>query len=467
MPVVLASGDPTKSTSSRDHQYLWTIYDSLLRFNRQTLVPEPGLVTKWELPDPLTLVLHLREGVTFQDGTPFNADAVKFNIERAKADDSTVKSDFAFVATVDATDALTATLHLSQPDAALLTALSDKGGMMVSPTEVAKGDIGTNPVGTGPWSFESQDPGATFVVKKYADYWDKETPRVDRIEFRVIGEPATASNAIRSGEVDMVTNVQASEAQALQGEGFNVITSAGLETVILIFNVNKKPLDDPKVREAISLAVDREDLVKTIEFDRATPTVAILPSEHWAYPKNLSVPKRDVEKAKALLAEAGYPDGVDFEMIAHTTTYDQRRIEEVQAKLAEANIRVKITQLDLATNALRFYNDQEFNAMLADFGGRPDPGTAYSVLFSSKGFLNPGKFNTPGLDDAIAAANAETDQTKRASLLGDVAKIISDNYRTVPLYAKPFTAVLADNVVGYVPSSNGKPIFLGITLSGN
>jgi ABC-type transport system substrate-binding protein len=467
-PVALTSSDPIKAASSRDQSYLWTVYDTLINFDPKTMEPTPGLALSWTTPDPLSLVLKLRDGVTFQDGTPFNADAVKFNFDRTMAAGTTTVGLLGSITSVTATDASTVTLKLKQPDSSLLLAFTDLAGMMVSPTaaKASATSLATTPVGTGPYQFVSQAVGSGFIVTRYANYWDKNYIGPTKIEFKVLPDPATEANALKSGQINLAINVDASQVDGLKATAdIKTQSSPSFENIPILFNLKRAPLDNIKVRQAVNLAVDRKALVSKAEFGFATESVSILPKESWAYPSALSVPTRDVAGAKKLLTDAGFPNGVKFDIIVQPTAVYQRIATLLQAQLAEAGITLNIIPLDLATNTTAFLTEGKYDSELASFGGRQDPATAYAALYSTTGFLNPQKSVIPGIDAAVAAANSKTTVADRKPALQDLGKIAYDQAVSTVLYQRQLIVSYNKSVTGYTPNILGKPKFNGITVS--
>ena len=190
-PANPSSLDPMTGGSGQDHPFLYTVFDTLVEWEYESLDPKPGLARAWSFPDPKTLVMDLQEGVKFHDGTDFNAEAVKFNLDRNRGDQrSNIKADLINVEAVEVSGPHQVTIRLKNPDAALPMILSDRAGMMCSPKAVTeKGDAhDRNPVGTGAWSFVTWNDNEKVVVKRNEGYWKKGTPKVDGIEFAIIPE---------------------------------------------------------------------------------------------------------------------------------------------------------------------------------------------------------------------------------------------------------------------------------------
>src|SRR6202163_2566303 len=194
-PANPSSLDPATGGAGSDHAFLFTIYDTLTEWDFETLKPKPGLAESWSFTDPTTLVLNIRAGITFHDGTPLDAEAVKFNLERNKSDQkSNIKADLASMASSEITGPMQVTLKLNTPDAALPGILSDRAGMMVSPTALkagAAGNVARTPVGAGAYAFVNWADGERIVVKRNEKYWKRERPYPDGIEFAIISELTT------------------------------------------------------------------------------------------------------------------------------------------------------------------------------------------------------------------------------------------------------------------------------------
>src|SRR6202521_1510766 len=203
-----SSLDPATGGAGSDHAFLFTMYDTLTEWDFETLRPKPGLAESWSFADPTTLVLDIRPGVTFHDGTPLDAEAVKFNLERNKSDPkSNIKADLATMASVELTGPMQVTLKLNTPDAAMPGILSDRAGMMVSPTAVKAseaGNVARKPIGAGAYAFVSWADGEKIVIKRNEKYWKDKRPYPDGIEFSIIPELTTGARSVTAGQNDLI-----------------------------------------------------------------------------------------------------------------------------------------------------------------------------------------------------------------------------------------------------------------------
>ncbi len=262
-----SSLDPATGGAGSDHTFLYTMYDSLTEWDFETLKPKPGLAESWSFTDPTTLVLNIRQGVTFHDGTKLDAEAVKFNLERAKTDPkSNIKADVATVASVEISGPMQVTLKLNAPDTALPAILSDRAGMMVSPTAVkaaSAGNLNRTPVGTGAYTFVSWADGERIVTKRNEKYWKPNRPYMDAIEFAIIPELTTGARSVSAGQNDLIYQLPPRQKPIVErSPNLKVVTGPTLYCFQIFFNWGKPPFDDVRVRKAFNFAIDREALVK-------------------------------------------------------------------------------------------------------------------------------------------------------------------------------------------------------------
>lgn len=469
-PSIPTTLDPAAGNSGYDHIYLYPMFDTLVTFTPDTLEPRPGLAKSWEFPDPTTLVLHLQENVTFHDGTPLDAEAVKYNLERSKTwEGSNIKGDLASVDTVEATDPLTVTLHLLNPDTALPLILSDRAGMMVSPAAVEKfgDDFGNNPVGAGPFKFREWLSGERVVEDRYDGYWGATKPTLDTIDFSIITDRDTALNSVLSGEQDFTFLVDPSDLPRVENnDDVKISLSEALFHYEFYVNLGRKPFDDVRVRQAFNLAIDRQALMEATAAGEGEIAWTPLPSVHWAFDDSfVNDYPHDPERARELLAEAGYPDGLSFEVVSWTGDQDIRRAEVLQAQLAEAGMKMEIRTAEVPQATAQFMDEKRYDAYLAAWTGRPDPSLTYTLLFSKDGYFNTAGVETPGLEEALLKTRAVADLDERAKAFADLTKIVVDEALYVPLTFPPDFSVMSPKVTGYTPSLLGKPQLAFVGLS--
>lgn len=453
-----SSLDPQAGPSGSDHVMLYPIYDTLVNFDLPTLSPEPGLAESWTYTDPTTLELKIRSGVKFQDGSTLDAAAVKASLDRFKT--QTNKADLANVTSVDAPDASTVVLHLAQPDSSLVLVLADRAGMIVGPTATTDSDgFAQHPVGAGPYKFVSYDAGNKLEVERWDGYWNPGSVHVDKIDFMVMTDPKAAANALQSGQIDFSDSLDTADIDSLKGNGkLHTQVDSGVWFNMMYLNLAQKPLDDERVRTAINLAVDRDELIAGVTDGAALPATLPLPPSHWAYDETNADPwPHDVDKAKQLMADAGYGDGVKVTMVTSTDAPSQRQAEILKDELGKIGIDLQVTTMDVNQGVQQYFEAQAFNSAVFAWSGRPDPSQTYNRLFSKDTYQNPGKVAIPGLDDAINETVSTDDLAERQEAFVAANKILNAAAPYVPLFFRPNVTSFSANVQGYVPSLLGKP----------
>lgn len=306
--------DPYLSVNGSTYNYLVPLYDTLIRLGSNGKL-EPDLATSWGYADNgLQFDLTLRSGVKFSDGTPFNAQAVKVNIERAKKINGPETAELAGVSSVTAVNPTHAVINLSIPQPSMTTILSDVLGMMVSPKAIAAGTVATDPVGAGPYVLNKSETttGDTYTFTRNKYYWDKSAFPFNTYVVRVIPDENTLYSAFKSGEVDVVGGLNDQVANA-QSAGYQVIKSpVNFSGLFLLDRPGKvvPALGNVKVRQAMNYAVDRTAIVKAVSPGLGTPTSQWITPGLPGYVKSLNnYYTYNVPKAKQLMKEAGYPNG--------------------------------------------------------------------------------------------------------------------------------------------------------------
>jgi peptide/nickel transport system substrate-binding protein len=393
--------------------------------------------------DGKALTLKLRPGVTFHDGEKFDAAAVKFNIERHKTiPGSNRRGELAPVSSVDVVDPMTVRLNLSAPFAPLLSQLTDRAGMMVSPKAAqAAGDkFGSHPVCSGPYKFVERVPQDRIVLERYPNYWNKAAVSIDRITYVPIPDATVRLANLRSGQLDFIERVAPSDMDKIVKEKkFKTasITEIGYQGITI--NVGKSdkaknnPLGrDPRVREAFELALDRQGLVQVVMDNEAIVGNQWVPPTNTFYAKNMPIPKRDVNRAKALLKEAGVSNP-SFTLLTPTTSDAQRIALVVQAMAREAGFDIKIQAAEFATS-LNMADKGDFEAYVLAWSGRPDPdGNLYSFDACNQP-LNYAGYCDAETDKLIKASREVRDVNERRKLFEQIAARVLKARPIVYLY---------------------------------
>src|SRR5690348_931281 len=374
--------DPTLARTFVGRIVFAALCDKLFDIDEHlAIVPQLAESYQWAA-DSKALTIKLRPGVMFHDGEKLDAAAVKYSLERHKTmAGSNRRGELAPLASVDVVDPMTVRLNLSAPFSPLLAQLADRAGMIVSPKAAqAEGDkFGAKPVCAGPFKFVERVAQDRIVLERYANYWNKGAVHFDRIVYLPIPDSTVRLANLRSGQLDFVERLAASDVPQVKSDArFRIakITEIGYQGITI--NVGKSDLaqknplgKDARVREAFELALDRDGIVQVAmdgEADVGNQWVA--PSNPY-YAKNVPVPKRNVERAKALLKEAGVPNP-SFTLMTPTTSDAQRVAQVVQAMAREAGFDVKIQSTEFATS-LDQADKGEFDAYVLAWSGRADP----------------------------------------------------------------------------------------------
>ncbi|WP_019121874.1 ABC transporter substrate-binding protein [Brevibacillus massiliensis] len=464
------------------------IYETLVRYKAGSSELESDLATSWEAsPDGLSWTFHLAKDVKFHDGTPFNADAFIFNFERwwdeknpyHKGDFSPFQADFGgfkdsetcVVKDVQKIDDDTVQINLKQPFSPLLAILSQTEYGIASPEAIKKhnGDILKTPVGTGAFKFVSWTPGDKIVLEKNQDYRQPGMPKLDKLIFQVIKDNTARLNALRAGQIDLMDGLSPSDAASVKSDAkLQLYETPSNNVGYLAMNNLKPPFDNPKVRQAINMAIDKQALIDAYYYGLAEPAVTVLPSKNWAFHTDLNDYEVNVEKAKELLKEAGYPNGFSTELwampVARPYMPQPEQIATVlQADLKKIGIDAKIVTMDWATYTQKMKNGEHTMGLMGWAPGTWDPSNLlYTLLHSSNAkppALNLSFYKNPQVDTLLENALKETDQTKAAELYKQAQQIIHDDAPMVPLvHTKPVLAG-ASYVKDFVPSPVGTPQF--------
>jgi ABC-type transport system substrate-binding protein len=461
--------DPHRGASGSDHMYLYPVFDTLVRFDEK-LNPKPGLAESWETPDPKTLVLKLRRGVKFHDGTPFNAEAVRFNLARAQDKTiSSMSSELVSVQEVEVVNEYTVRLRLKAPDASLILAFTDRAGMMISPTAVQKlGDqFGRTPVGAGEYRMARWQPGSEVRLERFADYYEPGRPYLDAIVFKIIPDADTRVSALRSGQVDFIMEVPAQDFAGLKGErNLRALEGPTLAYWRVFLNTAKAPLEKKPVREAMNLALDRQTLLKTIIFGLGEVVASPFPAGYWANNPALKPWPYDPVRAKAKLAEAGLPNGFSMDMVLEPTPEHVRRAEAIQAQWGAVGIKVDLKPMELAKGVQSFFRGKEVAAANYRWTGRPDPDQSVRAMFHSTGFYNPGGLKVPRVEELMDQAKATYKLEERRRLYQQVSEVVQQEAMDIGIYVASSLEAMSGTVQGYQQNFLGKPVFRGVWLQG-
>jgi peptide/nickel transport system substrate-binding protein len=434
----------------------------------------PMLAESWAWSnDGLNLMMKLRSGVTFHDGTPFNAAAVIANIDRSQnLPESRRKSEVKSIIKTEAVDNMTVNFTVAKPDATLLAQLADRAGMMVSPTAAATAgvDFGNNPVCSGPFKFKERVQQDRIVLEKYLGYYNADAIHFDTVTFLPIPDTTVRLANLRAGDLDMIERLAATDATSVKNDSslsMEKATSLGYQGITI--NVGngdraKTPIgEDKRIRRALSLSIDR-DVINQVVFEGAfaSGNQPFPPTSPW-YNKAFPVLNRDIASAKALLAEAGYPDGVTIEVQVANNPVQSQLMQVVQSMAAEAGIKIEITAKEFAT-LLADQTAGAFNGSQIGWSGRVDPDGNIHSFMTVGGGLNDAHYNNADVDKLLNEARVWTDNTKRKQSYDAALATLQDEMPIIYLYHQVWIWALTKNIKGFTGYPDGMIRLQGVSF---
>jgi peptide/nickel transport system substrate-binding protein len=446
--------DPIFSVQATERQVLYVIYNTLVRYGTDFSI-HPELAESWTVEDGgKRVVFKLRQGVKFHDGTDFNAAAVKWNIER-RLDPAVNSPQRALlepvIASVEAPDPQTAIFNLKSPYPGLLSLLGERPGFMVSPAAVAKSgqDFGSNPVGTGPFVFKEWVRGSRIDVTKNTNYWDKGKPYLDRIVFRDIAGSVVGAQRLINGEIDYVGDMSPQDVRQLENRPeIKLYPITVGRWYSLQWHYYEPPFNNAKLRQAIAHAIDRKRLNDILMLGKGTVSDGPTPPGLWWFDEKVKSYDYDPAKARALLTEAGYPNGFEFTLSTPQASIFQQINQLVQEQLAAVNIRVTLDPVAQAEFYARLVK-RVTNFSPTRWTQRADPDGLLYILFHSKGFANTTGYKNEKVDSLLEQARSTFDMEARKKLYSEAQQLIAQDVPMLPLFNSVEYGALRANVHGF------------------
>jgi peptide/nickel transport system substrate-binding protein len=448
------SWDPVTSAAGNEVRHLGLVYESLIHIDERG-DPTPGLATAWTFGDDgKSLTLTLRPGATFSDGSKLDATVVKDNLERAKEQKGSVLVQLLdSVTAVAAPDASTVRLTLSRADYGLPLVLGGKVGMIVSPKGLADpAKLPTQPIGAGPFILKRFVPDGESILVKNPTYWDAADIHLAGVNLEYLTDPQAILAGLQSGSLDLASStgdqVAAAKRAGLQVDQLPSLSAASIEV-----NDAITPFDDPRVAQAINYAIDRTALVKAQNGGIGEPTFQPFPKGYVGYSADVAnLYPYNPEKAKALLAQAGYAKGLTIPITYFDFANYKSLTEQLQAQLAAVGIKSRLASLPLSQASARVYvkHDVAFNPN--GIVGRESPLQMLAVQYGAEGLLNPGRKAGPALAKALEdAGKLPLDSPGYPAALQAVTARAARESAVVMLYTTPTVLVHTDKVTGLRP----------------
>ena len=474
--------DPNFVRSVEAETVSQTMYDSLIALDTGG-VPVPSLAESWSFPDNSRMELKLREGVQFHNGEPFNAEAVRVSLERMQDEEhgSHLRNQFLSIESLEIVDDHNIVFHLSQPEANLLYALTRL--MIIPPAyyaEVGSEGIEANPVGTGPFMFVSYTVDDATVVRRNPNYWSgspKGQPMVEEVRIRVIPEATVRVAELTTGGVHIADTVPADQRSAVVNAGMELVSFYDAKPFWMILNrtgfgtdadaatgeqaVQYTALQDKRVAQALNYAVDRQAIIDSLMGGDAFGLGQPFGRRGFGYPEDDQPYPYDPDLARQLLADAGYADGFQLDILAtHATNLDP--VVAVMGYFEEVGIRPKLEVINTTIANDRWIADSHPGIRVSSWN---NPETAADLLFRTGGFISV--FSNPELDELLAIDKVTLDLDERRAVLKQITDLLHDDPFAVYLWTEPSRVGINQNVItGFQPHAKGFVLATGVSFIG-
>lgn len=451
-----------------DARNIWYNISGYLALHDRNMELRGELAESWEWIDDRTVRFHLREGVRFHNGEPFDANAVKFSIDRILYDEeagSPWKSVISFVEEVIVVDDFTVDVRATGP---VPTLAAQVGRMVIVPpgyiTEFGNAHFAANPIGTGPFKFVEWVPGQRVVLERNTDYW-RGPANIERVVFRAIPETFTRITELLTGRADIVVQVPEESVDQIEASADSrVVTVPSMQTVYLGLSAQHEPLNDPMVRQAIGHAINVQGIVDFIMGGYAQPTAGVLNSFIWGADPNVERPEYDPELAMSLLAEAGYAPGeIDIPLTFGTGRFikDREVAEAISADLEAVGITATVTPMEWGVWQENYYADSLEGLFLMSWTATiGDPDDIFKFVESGRtGFTY---FSSAALDDVIAKQLVTPEPADRLPIVQEAQQLIREHMALIALYDIETTYGVS-NRIEWLPQPNDFILLHGVT----
>ncbi len=479
--------DPARETDGESFYIADNVYENLVEFKPGTTEIQPGLAEKWDVSkNGLEFVFTLRKGVKFHDGTDLNADAVVFSIARQLDK----KHPFykygpwkywgamgmnGIVKDIVKVDDLKVKIILKKKEAPFLANLAMQFASIVSPAAAAKykADFKNHPVGTGPFKFVQWIKDDSIVLERNDNYW-REKAFLDRLILKVIPEATARYLALKKGEVDVIDFPSPEDIDNIKKDSnMKVVEQPGLNVGYMAMNMSKKPFDNKLVRQAVSYAVNKKDIITAVYGNQGVPAKNPIPPTMWSYNDSIDDYKYDPKKAKELLKKAGFENGFETTIwampVARPYNPNGKKVAEIlQSQLKEVGIRVKIVSYEWGTYLDKLDNLEHDMCLIGWTGDNGDPDNFLYVLLSIESTNKPAQnyayWKNKKFDSLIRKAKETLDQKKRDKLYREAQEVFHDDAPWVPLAHSVVVEPMKKSVMGFKLSPLGKREFKSVWI---
>ncbi|MGH3517773.1 MAG: ABC transporter substrate-binding protein [Haloechinothrix sp.] len=458
--------DPNTNAAFASWYVTELLYGSLLREDASGEVV-PDVASSYEQVDDTTYEFTLREGIKFADGPPVTSADVKYSFERI-TDPETASpwaSIFQVIEEIETPDDSTVVFHLKNTFAPFISYVAHAPYTPIIDRNTVEefGDLNNHANGTGMFALESYEPGNEVVLTRNPNYYDVERPYLDGIRMRVMSDDSTRLAAVRSGQVQLAWFQDPRTSQLLEGaEGVSVLDPPSYRNEEgIAFNQTQPPFDDVRVRRAISVGIDREELIQLVlDGDGAIGSKIPPGAEPYGYSgdcEGLPYNCYDPDLARELLAQAGYSDGLETQLhVSPQYQRDVRTAEIIRDQLAEVGVDVEIVQADWTTTLSNYVQTTYDGMSMIGLVWQPDPDADVHDIWHSSSAINLGKFSDPEVDRLIDEGRSTTDIEERAEIYLELQRVVADNaYMVFPYTGRALRQVVGDRLNNFTPADSG------------
>lgn len=442
------------------------LYDSLVIADWDGMIV-PHLAKSWSVEDNTTIQFVLRDDVVFHNGEPFDADAVKFSIERVLDEElqSGLRSRYTVIETVEVVDPLRVRLHLSRPDSSIMWSLTE---LAIVPPQYVQAvgavEFARAPVGTGPFRFVEWLRDNRIVLEANTNYFTdsiKGQPGVARTEFRILPEDATRVAELRAGGVHLIEQLPVDLALTVQNSGMRVVPAdTGRFFVAWLVSDAGGPVSDPRVRQALNYAMNNEAVISALFRGFAVPIASPFTPSTLGYDSSIPPYPYDLAKARQLLTEAGYPNG--FPLTIDTTANRATEAQLIGGLLGEIGIEVTVRPLEASIFNTNWTTGDTGELIAASWGAAGDPQQYLDMLVASNGFLS--RYDNSAVDELIARSAVTLDPAERTQILGEIQQLLRDDPAALYLWSAADMYGLNPSVQNWRPHSTERLIISNVTV---
>ncbi|HWV23129.1 MAG TPA: ABC transporter substrate-binding protein [Thermomicrobiales bacterium] len=447
--------DPAMVTATSSFEVIAAAYESLIIFDDDGQ-PQPWLAESWDMPDDTTYIFKLRDGVTFHNGQPLTAKDVVFTFERLMDPDggSPWTSQFTPVDSVEATDDLTVTFKLKETFGPFLSPVSARYAAILPADDSI--DFQSTMVGTGAFKLDEFKKDTETRFAGFADYWQEGQPKLAGMVYKILPDESSRVAAIRTGEIQLTSLVDPISVDTVKGsDGVSVINQDSTDYYLLGLNCKQAPFDDVKVRQALSMAIDRQAIIDSVFFGQGQESGPIVPTMgDWANPlEDLPNYQVDRDAAKALLEEAGQ-SGLSFKITVGANRQEFVNIALViQDQLKEIGVNAELDQVEWGTFIDKWVS-RDFQSFVSFNGSGNDPDSALYAALTTDGTTNAFQFSDPDVDKLLNEGRTLADHDERKKVYQEAEMKIADQAPLIFICTRVGNFAVRDNVHGFAPTAS-------------